>query len=192
MKLQYIFSATFVFVSICVFYFFQNNFSISGGEISLAKASWLGVVIFCWFFVPLLIIVDSQAEKKERLIYLIFFINMLLRGLIELYLMYIGNDWKYEYGISHNIFSIALLTVSWIYLNRKSIITNYLQVLIAMFLVEIYFAKYMLDFFGSQGGEKIWFLPLSDEHLMVNIITLSVVSATIVWQIWFYKKWVCR
>jgi hypothetical protein len=50
----------------------------------------------------------------------------------------------------------------------------------------------MLDFFGSQGGEKIWFLPLSDEHLMANIITLSVVSATIGWQIWFYRKWVNR
>ena len=92
-----------------VFYQLQNAGVLSGGRIAAAKVVWLGLPILFWYILPALIVVDRRTAPGIRRAYGLFLINMLIRGVAELWLMYESKWWDYRYGIGHDLFSMLLL-----------------------------------------------------------------------------------
>ena len=92
-----------------LFFVMQNQSLLVGGEIAPAKLLWLFAAIFYWFVLPLLIVIDGRGSAAMRRIYAIFLANMCARALIELYMMYLSQNWHPYYGIGHDAFSILLI-----------------------------------------------------------------------------------
>ena len=80
-----------------LFYGWQNGFADKGGTVSLPKAAWLGLTVFFWLLWPLLVLADGRSSPRLRRAYLWFWLPMLLRALIELYLLAVSG-WQYLYG----------------------------------------------------------------------------------------------
>lgn len=193
-KQVYIWGVGILACSVIGFYYLQNLYPATGGSISFMKASWLGMTIFYWLFLPVLILHDSRTIHKMRMVYLIFFINILARVLIELYLMYVEGAWKYEYGIAHNIFSFLLLVGLFGTITKQQkqlVLKNTLKIIVGIFVAETYFAFYMAQYMCSgEGGDAVWFVPWATEHLLNNTITSIVVLLLAAWQIHFYRVWI--
>ena len=86
------------------FYLWQNGFAANGGSIALPKALWLGMTVLYWLILPPLVFSSSAVSGRLKTAYLLFWLPMLARGLIEILLMYGTNTWKYGYGIIHDLF----------------------------------------------------------------------------------------
>jgi hypothetical protein len=174
------------------FWYMQNTyFYESGGEISFAKALWLGMTILYWFIIPIMIICTQKEDRAVRMIYSIFLINMLLRAVIELILMYEYNAWKYEYGLGHNIFSFILLAGLIIFNKQPKILLHTAILMLIMFIAESYFAYYMIEYVRDHYmTDDIWFISWNVRHMTNNVITIFMLLILCLWQSYFYLKWV--
>lgn len=189
----YYLGCLFFVLAIAGFYYMQNQPNQIGGAISLPKACWLGLALFYWYFLPPLLI--AEKGSKNRTFYAglsIFFASMLLRAVVELYLMYGKQTWHYYYGISHNFLSLIILLM--LSFNTRKVIEKPLKVtlylMIIMFIAEIYFASYM-TFAIKDGYQKtIWFVDSTEKHLVNNTITAIMVMLLILWQVIFYQQWI--
>ncbi len=181
------------------FYYLQNQPNRIGGAISFPKTCWLGLAIFYWYFLPLILLLDKRSQNKYfywgiRL----FFASMLLRAFLELYLMYGKQAWLYEYGITHNILSVIVLIAVIISVEKMPKKTKplalplkiTLYILLLMFFAEIYFSGYMLFNVKSEQQNTIWFIDNSQEHWLNNAITTAMVILLTIWQIIFYFQWI--
>ncbi len=76
------------------FWFVQNDhLTTQGGGIAPVKAAWLMTCIFYWIFLPALLSKDQLVSPSLRMCYGVFLGNMLLRAVVELYLMYVTQSW---------------------------------------------------------------------------------------------------
>jgi hypothetical protein len=96
-------------VSGAVFYYLQNHWHGLGGSIALPKVLWLGYALWFWYFLPLMIGSDTRISSKLRRLYWILWLNMVIRAIAELGMMYLGRNWHPYYGISHDLFSALLI-----------------------------------------------------------------------------------
>ncbi len=92
-----------------VFYRRQNRPGRMGGRISKPKLLWLNWAVFVWLILTPLVALDASLSPALRMVFGGFAINMWLRGLVELYMMYVSKNWRPPYGIAHNLFSLVLL-----------------------------------------------------------------------------------
>ena len=92
-----------------VFFQRQNAGLQPGGEISLPKMLWLAYAIGAWFVVPPFLAWDARLGQGSRRVFRVFWISMLVRGLVELGCMYGLGWWHPLAGIAHDLFSIGLL-----------------------------------------------------------------------------------
>ena len=166
-----------IIVAATCFYFAQNAGRLEGGEIALPKLIWLSYAILFWFCLPALLIVDKRIKPGWRKIYVVFLVNMLIRAVIELLMMYVYRNWSPYYGIAHDVFSIALLGgLLLIYRNelKPDIFFGFALTVVFMFFVEIGFVLYMLANVVERGT-TIYFVPDGDGHAGVLRITWLVV-----------------
>ncbi len=173
------------------FYFIQNNGLLAGGQIALPKLVWLALAILFWFFMPILFLLDDRVALRWRQVYLIFIINMLLRAIIELFMMYISKNWDPYYGIGHDVFTIVLLGLLLIRTPgnlKDNILFGFTVILLMMFVTEILFVFYML--FQVSGKESVvYFVPGDDSHLGIMIITWIVVTFLAIYLLSFSRRW---
>lgn len=171
-----------------VFYTIQNQGGLPGGNIALPKLFWLATVIFCWYFIPILLILDQRLIKIKPYLAL-FLLNMLLRAIIELVMMYYTNNWHPYYGLGHDVFSI-LLTLKLASLVRYTspTIATYLLAMAALFVIETGFAWYMLQNVHSGHG-VVYYVPDGNSHRMVLELTTATVLAMAAYLIFFIRKW---
>ena len=101
--------ATLAVISIW-FYYRQNFAGQIGGEMSIAKLLWLDYAIIAWFILPFFLWRSSLIRSSLRRIYAIHLVNFSLRGMTELWMMYVTFSWAPPYGIVHDLFSIVMLT----------------------------------------------------------------------------------
>jgi len=185
-------------LSLCVlffagtgFFFLQNTQYIVGGEIALSKLLWLAFALFYWFVVPLLITLDKNISPPARLAFRIFFINMMVRAVIELWMMYISINWHPYYGIAHDLFSIFLIAVLLRYFDwtdsQDRWLPQTLRVIGLMFVIEIGFVFYLLRYVAI-GPEPIYFVPDNGEHLLILGITWAVVGLLSLYTLFFCKR----
>lgn len=92
------------------FYYRQNFAGQIGGEMSVAKLLWLDYTLLAWFVVPFFLWRSPLIEPPLRKIYGAHLMNFAARGAVELWMLYISISWLPPYGITHDLFSIGLIT----------------------------------------------------------------------------------
>lgn len=93
-----------------VFYYRQNFAGQIGGRMSLAKLLWLDYALIAWLILPFFLWWSPRLMPALRWIYGIHGINFAVRGVIELWMLYVTIAWFPPYGITHDLFTIALIT----------------------------------------------------------------------------------
>lgn len=180
-----------IIVSAVVFYVFQNTGRLSGGNIALPKLIWLFYAIVFWFCLPALFIYDKRINSVWRKLYAIFFISMILRALIELFMMYISNNWSPYYGIGHDIFSIILICSLLLFNKNKiqrDIFLGYSITTLVMFVIEIYFVIYMLsNVVGT--NDVIYFVPDEGKHTYILATTWLIDIILTYYLFLFMRRW---
>lgn len=174
-----------------VFYFIQNTAQLAGGSIALPKLIWLAYAILFWFCLPLLFITDKRLTSKWKIFFIIFLINMLLRAVIELLMMYITSNWSPYYGIGHDVFTIFLLSTL-LFINRdkiqRDILFGYTITILLMFVIEIGFVFYMLA--NVVGDDAVvYFVPDAGKHTSILSITWLVVVMLTGYIFVFTRRW---
>lgn len=94
------------------FYRRQNSRGVKGvkgGAISPPKMAWLFFTVFLWFIVCPLAALDPGLETGVRQVLGAFAVSMWLRGLAELYMLYVSRNWRPPIGVAHDVFCIALV-----------------------------------------------------------------------------------
>lgn len=191
-KLLYWAIASLLFVAGVIFFSWQNSDGGIGGKIALPKLIWLADALWFWYFLPILIGIDSRISQSLRQVYWIFFGNMVLRAIAELWMMYVTQNWHPYWGISHDVFS-AVLIFGLLFKAQpkteldKNIDFNF-KVAGLMFFIEICFAWYMLNNVKSDGW-PVYFVPGDAQYFGVLAITWVVVIALAIQQIFLYKRW---
>lgn len=173
------------------FYVWQNHFAPHGGAIALPKALWLGLAVFYWLLLPPLVFMNPAIERRLRRAYLLFWLPMLARALIELWLLYGPGGWQYAYGIAHDAFSLILLLG--LYADsrhsRPELWRHTLVVMAAMFAAEIYFAHYISAFNHGIHQADLWFIGWEAPHLPNQIFTTLCVLGLGGWLVRMWKAW---
>jgi hypothetical protein len=102
-----------VFLGIAGFWFYQRqNVGMQiGGAISLPKMLWLTYALAVWFVLPFFLWRDARLDSSVRRLFGVFWIAMMIRGILELVLLYAVVHWHPVYGISHDVFCLLLVLV---------------------------------------------------------------------------------
>lgn len=172
-------------ISGVAFYLSQNSHQLPGGSVASVKILWLGSVLFCWYWLPGVMLLDRGLGRDQRLLAL-FLGNMLARAIIELGMMYAWHNWHPWYGISHDLFTAGLC----LFLASSSLlplIRRYFRVMAVLFLVETGFAWYMLHHVAGAG--PVYFVPAGEQHQAILLLTGLVVATTWAWLWLWVRQW---
>ncbi|MGH9719069.1 MAG: hypothetical protein ACRD8O_02570 [Bryobacteraceae bacterium] len=176
-----------------VFYAIQSRGVSLGGPISIPKLFWLCYALLFWFVLPPLIAADNRLDPNLRRMYQIFFANMALRGIIELWMMYVATNWHPYYGIAQDLFSIAL--IFWL-LRRygagrpmdRLLVRNF-HVVALMLCAEIGFAYYFATHFITKGQGALYYVPSDGRHNMLLSINAAIDFALALYLFQFARRW---
>lgn len=183
-------------IAVLLFHIWQNFFATHGGNIALPKSWWLGLTIFCWLILPPLIIRHSIHIRAKK-VWWCFWLCMIARSVMEMWLLYGVQQWKYSYGIGHDIFSAILLLFGafWCILGNLKIKTpeiTHMLIMSAMFLFETAFAYYISHFNDNHAHAKLWFIDWQRIHLPNLLLTILSEIGLIIWLIrldkWFLRR----
>lgn len=173
------------------FYSLQNTGVLPGGDVAGAKVLWLLFALYYWFIVPLVLALDARVSVTLRRAWRIFFINMALRAVIELWMMYVSLNWHPYYGIAHDVFSIVLITVLLLAHAREGraarLLFYILPVMGLMFMVEIGFVFYLLERVATHG-EAVYYVPAGEEHRSVLTVTWGMVIVLALYTLWLLRR----
>ncbi len=172
------------------FYSLQNSGFLPGGQISAIKLAWLGCAILFWYLLPGLLLMDGRMPRAARLACIVLLVGMLLRAVVELFMMYATGNWHPWMGISHDVLMIVLMLLVAIPLFRESdrLYAGYLAVATAMFIPEAGFAWYMLVH-ATDSGATVYFVAGDPRHGGIMIVTAVCVTALILYLIYFSRHW---
>lgn len=92
-----------------VFYYRQNFAGQVGGPISIEKSLWLNYTLTAWFVVPAFLAWQPALTPPLRRVLVWFLASMVTRGVAELWLIYVTFGWSPVYGITHDLFNVALI-----------------------------------------------------------------------------------
>ncbi|MGH7774861.1 MAG: hypothetical protein ACREQA_21765 [Candidatus Binatia bacterium] len=96
---------------VSVFFYYRQNFSGQiGGRMSVAKLLWLDYAIIAWLIFPFFVWRSPSVVPSLRWIYGAHLVNFAARAVIELWMLYVTISWIPPYGITQDLFSIALIT----------------------------------------------------------------------------------
>lgn len=156
----------------------QQNQGRIGGAISLPKAYWLGLVIYCWYVLgTLLVFLRPPLILHTTLV--VTSVSVWLRGLIELAMLFHYKNWLPKYGIAHNFSTLALLTIGTAWTLGQGSSPGVLDwVAISMWIMNMGMELYHAVAFSKIVGEKttgdhaVWFANANaPEFRAINRIT---------------------
>ena len=195
LRLVLLLSLFLIMLSAGVFFYLQNDNMIVGGNIALVKLLWLATVIFCWYVMPILLLLDSRLSKLEVKICYLLLVNMLLRAIVELFMMYVSKNWDPIYGISHDVASLLLLIIIMVNYRRpkgakyeSSQLTFFLMAYILILVFESVFASYILSL--QRPDEIIYYVPKLAEHQAILQLTWLGFAICNLSLAVFIKKWI--
>ena len=91
-----------------VFALRQNRPGTLGGRITAPKAFWLNYALITFFAMPWALWRNAGLDPALRSLFGRLLLSFVLRGAVELPLIYGTLRWRCVYGIGHNIFTIIL------------------------------------------------------------------------------------
>ena len=163
-----------------VFYQRQNAGLQVGGGISLPKMLWLTYAIAAWFIVPAFLWRDARLSSPVRRLFGAFWIFMMARGLIELFMLYQVGHWSPWYGIAHDLCAASLVIFLRSRLRSAESTTRdrralaFSTTLVVGLLIETAFAAIFLQ--TGSHEEKIYFASADGSWRLVNLLTTIVVA----------------
>ncbi|MEN3296956.1 MAG: hypothetical protein V7642_6209 [Burkholderiales bacterium] len=179
------------------FYTLQNGVGIIGGEIAFSKLIWLSYAITFWISLPLLISLDPRTPAPLGVCFRYVLWMMLLRGAIEVVMLYITKNWSPIYGIFHDVVCmVGMLVLLVPSLPRQKspdrpsgILWLHGFVTAVLFLPEMYFAWYMHTHFNTKGAQAVYFVPDALEHHRVLLLTGTVDIILTIYLPIFLVRW---
>lgn len=180
------------------FYILQNNTRVIGGEIAISKMVWLSYAVLFWLALPQLILLDRRTPEFLGQGFRYLLVLMVVRGMAELLMLYVFNNWSPLYGIAHDVICMTGMALLLIRAIRAGEFQTGMQTRILffhgivtalIFIPEIYFAWYMQIHFNTQGGQAIYFVPDISEHRRVLFITAGVDIALTIYLPIFLRNW---
>jgi hypothetical protein len=164
------------------FYYRQNFAGQIGGAMSVAKLLWLDYTLLAWFIVPFFVWRSPLIDPQLRGIYGAYLVNFLVRGVAELWMLYVTISWLPPYGITHDLFSIGLVTglllrrreqLSQLH-DRQNLAARRFLVSIRLGLVcEIILA--WLFYRATEGRIGIYFASDDPHFAFINRLTWAIV-----------------
>ena len=177
------------------FYWVQNQYRPIGGEVSAAKAAWLGCAILFWIVLPAVLVGDARLAPAVRRPFAALLALMLARAPVELWMLYFSLNWSPWYGIMHDAACLALL-VAWLvpllraqWPPRERCVIAHLAFTAALFLPEMYFAWYMQHHFSTQGEAAVYFVPDDPVYAQVLRATTATVVVATLYLPFFLVRW---
>lgn len=107
-RLALVFSAVAIFALAALFGRRQAQGG-TGGAISRPKLVWLAFAVLLWFLVVPLVALDPAVQPAPRLLLAGFAAGMWLRGLAELFMLYVTRTWRPPYGVAHDVACLVWL-----------------------------------------------------------------------------------
>jgi hypothetical protein len=161
----------------------QNRKGVSGGRISAPKVAWLFYAVFLWFIVCPLVALDEAVSPAAGKVLGLFSASMWVRGVAELYMLYVSKSWRPPYGIGHDGLCIVLVlgALAWHrahWLAPLSPTESWALALVGLVLVSLvieiaYAALFFQAVSGATTGEDgIWFADEEQERFRrINRLT---------------------
>ncbi|WP_413289281.1 hypothetical protein [Bdellovibrio sp. HCB337] len=158
----------------------------TGGPISWPKSFWLAYTVSTWFLLPIIFLLHPNLPSGFHAVFIVHLLSWWIRGPLELFMIYKWFNWSPRYGISHDIFHLALcgyfLSQNWSEIQASlgtpigNLATVFCLIIIFTTCAEILFAALFLRF-RSQQEEKelIYFASDDPKWIFINRVTLSVV-----------------
>ena len=160
------------------FYRRQNSGLQVGGDISFPKMLWLSYAIAAWFVLPPYLASDDRSGSGVRRLFASFWIAMMVRGVIELVLVYSVGHWSPWYGISHDLFCVSLIWVLRRRVRPQSSFDRralrFAGSLVVALLIETAFAGIFLQ--SGAAAEGIYFASSDASWNFVNLLTLAALA----------------
>lgn len=168
-----------LFGAICAWFYVRQNAGVQvGGEISAPKMLWLGYAVAAWFIIPAFLWSDPKVSAQVRKGLRFFWVVMMVRGVIELILIYGFGHWHPWYGIGHDLLAFAI--VLWWRLkaapdgDRDRWTLRYGDTLLLGLLAETVFAWIFLQSGVFRDG--VYFASTHPTWTLVNYLTTVVVA----------------
>ncbi len=164
----------------------QNAKGARGGRISGPKVAWLFYAVFLWFLVCPLVALDAAVPAEARAVLGAFAAFMWLRGVAELYLLYVTKSWRPPYGVAHDVACIALVLggLAWgraRWLGTLGAMDVWALAFVGLVLVSLFVeVAYAALFFHAvegrtTGEEGIWFADEEQARFRrINRLTLAL------------------
>ncbi|WNG53033.1 hypothetical protein F0U60_50210 [Archangium minus] len=163
----------------------QNVQRSRGGRISPPKLAWLLYAVFLWFLLCPLVALDSAVSPYLRGVLGSFGAFMWVRGVAELYMLYISHNWRPPYGIAHDVLCILLVLggLSGYWLHQEGPLSHMdvwalsliALVLVSLFIEVLYATLFFQAVEGHTVGEDgIWFADEEQARFRrINRITFA-------------------
>lgn len=165
------------------FFLTQNGSGRIGGEMAPQKMLWLFYAIVLWLVLPGAVVFDRRASTSIRGAYQALFALMVLRAIVECWMLYVSRNWSPWYGIGHDVACMFVVLAGLVRVARSDGVRSgvdrwlyvHLVVTLLAFVPEIHFAHYMVRNFNTAGEAAIYFVPDDAKHREVLGVTSAVV-----------------
>lgn len=163
-----------------IFWPVQNAGLLPGGAIAPQKLLWLGVALWYFYALPLLIWLDPARHAGLRGVMGLFLAAMLLRGVVELYLIYVALGWSPWMGLAFNGTALAGLGCGlWRYRRQMGAGTGWLAVAVLALAMgfESAFATYFHILVAPDGAttgdQAVYFVSSESGHGTILLASLA-------------------
>jgi hypothetical protein len=146
----------------------QNRQGSRGGRISPPKVAWLFYAVYFWFIVCPAVALDPAVPSAARQVLGLFGASMWIRGVAEMYMLYVSKSWRPPYGIGHDVLCILLVLggLGWHHAHWTGSLSGtdlWALALVGLVLVSlvieiVYAALFFHAVEGATTGEEgVWF-----------------------------------
>jgi hypothetical protein len=167
-----------------LFFYFRQNFGGQiGGRMSLPKLFWLNYALVSWFVMPFWLRRSRRIVPAIRWIYGGLLFSFVLRGVGEVYLLYVTHSWIPPYGIAHDLLTLLFVIFTMGRARKPARAAGdpanraafqFLAAVCAGLACEVGFAWL---FYQSVGYEtsRTWFASSAPRFALINGLTWTVV-----------------
>lgn len=154
-------------------YWRQNIGERLGGPIAPSKGFWLYWTIYVWFFLLPYTLLSDEWQDAFLWGWGFLTLSMWVRGIAEIYMLFVTKNWTPKIGITHDLFTLAGLLASYLlYFQSFSTAAWWVQGfalgLAISLCAETYYALAFLKLIRekTKGDKAIWYASKEDPQFL--------------------------